>query len=84
MHRRQVSTGHFVTPRPVIARPRSADRPLSAEPAYGDPRWLCSQVHHSGDPKRYLSQYGVALLTPAMESTMRAAIKMRIILPFVD
>jgi hypothetical protein len=63
---------------------RSADRPLSAEPAYGDPRWLCSQVHHSGDPKRYLSQYGVALLTPAMESTMRAAIKMRIILPLVD
>ena len=57
---------------------------LLAEPAYRPPSWFCLQFHHYGDPKRYLSQYDVALLTLAMAKKMRAPIKIRIILSLSD
>jgi hypothetical protein len=34
----------------------SLSRLLSGSPDQGVPRWPCSHVHHSGDPKRYFSQ----------------------------
>jgi hypothetical protein len=66
---------------PVTCSPHG---PLLAKLAYHPPSWFCLQVRHSGEPKRYLSQYGVALLTLAMIKKIKAPIKIRIILFFID
>jgi hypothetical protein len=55
-----------------------------AEPAYRPPSRFCLQLHHSEEPKRYLSQYDDALLVLAIAKKMSAAIIIRIIPPVVD